>query len=111
MAAGSVASVGPTRLDDPPTSASGLTALREDRAAKPSPRQSRSAAIFKTQAAAQLANAVTTPAPFRERLVWFWTNHFAISRRQGACACVAAALVQEAFARTSPAGSATWSWQ
>jgi uncharacterized protein (DUF1800 family) len=25
-----------------------------------------------------LANAVTTQAPFRERLVWFWSNHYAI---------------------------------
>jgi uncharacterized protein (DUF1800 family) len=25
-----------------------------------------------------LAYAVTTPIPFRERLVWFWSNHFAI---------------------------------
>lgn len=87
----------PTRLDDPPTTAAGLTALREDRATKPPPGQSRAAALFKTQATAQLANAVTTPAPFRERLVWFWTNHFVVSRRQGRCAAVAAAFVEEAI--------------
>ena len=87
----------PTRLDDLPTTAGGLAALRQDRAVKPPPGQSRSAALFRKQAAAQLANAVTTPTPFRERLVWFWTNHFTISRRQGACACVAAAFVQEAI--------------
>jgi uncharacterized protein (DUF1800 family) len=87
----------PTRLDDPPTTAKGLTALHEDRVTKPPPGESRSAALFKVQAAAQLANAVTTPAPFRERLVWFWTNHFTISRRQGQCAAVAAAFVAEAI--------------
>jgi uncharacterized protein (DUF1800 family) len=87
----------PTRLDDPPTTAKGLTALREDRETKPPPGESRAAALFKAQAAAQLANAVTTPAPFRERLVWFWTNHFTISRRQGQCAAVAAAFVEEAI--------------
>ena len=87
----------PTRLDDPPSSTKGLMALRDDRAARPPPGESRSAALFKAEAAAQLENAVTTPAPFRERLVWFWTNHFTISRRQGACACVAAAFVQEAI--------------
>jgi uncharacterized protein (DUF1800 family) len=87
----------PTRLDDPPSTAKGLTALRDDRATKPPPGESRSAALFKAEAAAQLANAVTTPAPFRERLVWFWSNHFAISRRQGACAAVAAAFVEEAI--------------
>src|ERR1700730_9556159 len=58
---------------------------------------SRTRPLYKIQAAAQLANAVTTPAPFRERLVWFWTNHFTISRRQGACAAVAAAFVEEAI--------------
>ena len=87
----------PTRLDDPPTTATGLTALREDRETKPPPGESRSAALFKAQGAAQLANAVTTPAPFRERLVWFWTNHFTVSRRQGQCAAVAAAFVEEAI--------------
>ena len=87
----------PTRLDDPPTTAEGLAALRDDRETKPLPGQSRSAALFRRQADAQLANAVTTPAPFRERLVWFWTNHFTISRRQRRCAAVAAAFVQEAI--------------
>jgi uncharacterized protein (DUF1800 family) len=87
----------PTRLDDPPTTAKGLAALREDRETKPPPGESRSAALFRAQGAAQLANAVTTPAPFRERLVWFWTNHFTVSRRQGRCAAVAAAFIEEAI--------------
>ena len=87
----------PARFDDPPTTAKGLAALREDRATKPPPGQSRVGALFKAEAAAHLANAVTTPAPFRERLVWFWSNHFTVSRRQGACAAVAAAFVEEAI--------------
>ncbi|HBK08631.1 MAG TPA: DUF1800 domain-containing protein [Acetobacteraceae bacterium] len=87
----------PTRLDDPPTAAQGLLALREDRATKPPPGESRSRALFKTQSAAQLANAVTTPAPFRERLVWFWTNHFTVSVKRGQCAAVAAAFIEEAI--------------
>jgi uncharacterized protein (DUF1800 family) len=87
----------PIRLDDPPSTAKGLTALREDRATKPPSGESRVGALFKQQAADQLANAVITPAPFRERLVWFWTNHFVISRRQGACAAVAGAFVTEAI--------------
>lgn len=87
----------PTQLDDPPTTAKGLAALREDRETKPPPGESRARALFRVQAAAQLANAVTTPAPFRERLVWFWTNHFTISLRHGRCAAVAAAFVQEAI--------------
>jgi uncharacterized protein (DUF1800 family) len=44
-----------------------------------------------------MANAITTPAPFRERLVWFWTNHFVISLRRGVCTAVAAAFVEEAI--------------
>jgi uncharacterized protein (DUF1800 family) len=87
----------PTRFDDPPTTAKGLAALREDRETKPLPGESKVGALFREQAAAQLENAVTTPAPFRERLVWFWTNHFVVSRRQGRCACVAAAFVEEAI--------------
>jgi uncharacterized protein (DUF1800 family) len=87
----------PTRLDDPPTTATGLTALREDRATKPAPGESRSRALLKAQAAVQVANAITTPAPFRERLVWFWTNHFAISLRRAPCAAVAGAFVEEAI--------------
>jgi uncharacterized protein (DUF1800 family) len=87
----------PTRLDDPPSAAAGLMALREDRATKPPPGESRSRALYKVQAAAQMANAITTPAPFRERLVWFWTNHFVISLKRRQCAAVAAAFVEEAI--------------
>lgn len=87
----------PTILEDPPTTAQGLAVLREDRETKPPPGQSRSRRLLEAQAAAQMANAVTTPAPFRERLVWFWTNHFTVSLRRGQCAAVAAAFVQEAI--------------
>lgn len=87
----------PARIDPPPTAAEGLLALREDRENKPPPGQSRSAALFKAQSQAELANALTTPAPFRERLVWFWTNHFTISRRRGEITALAAAFVEEAI--------------
>src|SRR5579872_6913431 len=87
----------PARLPTQPSTAAGLTALREDRANKPAPGQSRARAIFRQDATAQLANALTTPAPFRERLVWFWTNHFTISLRRGQCAGVAGAFVEEAI--------------
>src|ERR1700733_12282790 len=87
----------PTRFDDSPTTAAGLTALRDDRATKPPPGESKSRALFRVQAAAELANAVTTPAPFRERLVWFWSNHFRISLKRRQSAAVAAAFVEEAI--------------
>jgi uncharacterized protein (DUF1800 family) len=87
----------PTHWDDPPTTVTGMIALREDRMTKPPPGESRLRALLKAQVAAQLANAVTTPAPFRERLVWFWTNHFAISITHGRCGAVASAFVEEAI--------------
>jgi uncharacterized protein (DUF1800 family) len=87
----------PILLADPPTTAKGLTALGEDRETKPPPGQSRSQMLFRSEAAAQLANAATTSAPFRERLVWFWTNHFVVSLRRGECTSVAAAFVEEAI--------------
>jgi uncharacterized protein (DUF1800 family) len=94
----------PARFDDPPSAAAGLAALREDRETKPPPGESRARNLFQSQAAAQLANAVTTAAPFRERLVWFWTNHFTISLRRGEIACVAAAFVEEAIRPNVTAG-------
>ncbi len=85
------------RLADPPTTAAGLAALRADRQNRPAPGQSRSRALFRQNATEQLANALTTPAPFRERLVWFWTNHFTISLRRPLCAALAGAFVEEAI--------------
>ncbi len=85
------------RLADPPTTAAGLAALREDRRSRPQPGQSRSAALFRRDAAAQLGNALLTAAPFRERLVWFWTNHFTVSLRRRQCAALLGPFVQEAI--------------
>jgi len=53
--------------------------------------------FFLDDARAQLDWAVTTPAPFRERLVWFWANHFTISIHQGGVAALAGAFVREAI--------------
>lgn len=38
--------------------------------------------IFQAETAALQDWAIATPAPFRERLVWFWANHFTVSTRQ-----------------------------
>lgn len=48
-------------------------------------------------AAVRLGNALATPTPFRERLVWFWTNHFMVSLHRPVCAAVAGAFVEEAI--------------
>jgi uncharacterized protein (DUF1800 family) len=85
------------RTNPPPTTEAGLAALREDRVNKPQPGRSRARALYLAQAAAELEHALTTPAPFRERLVWFWTNHFTISLRRGECAGVACAFIEEAI--------------
>ena len=86
----------PLRTDPPPTTAAGLEALRYDRQNKGAKGQRLSRSMFDVQARAELAYALTTPAPFRERLVWFWTNHFTVSIR-GGTAAVACAFVEEAI--------------
>src|SRR2546430_287381 len=53
----------PTILVVPPSTATGLAALRDDRQNKPEPGQSRSRTVFRRDAAAELANALTTPPP------------------------------------------------
>jgi uncharacterized protein (DUF1800 family) len=45
----------------------------------------------------QLTWATQTPAPFRERLVWFWSNHFTVSLTRLECVPVAGAFVREAI--------------
>jgi uncharacterized protein (DUF1800 family) len=61
--------------------------------AAPSPTR----AVFEADARAELGNALTTPTPFRERLVWFWTNHFTVSIRQGGCQPLVGAFIEEAI--------------
>ncbi len=39
--------------------------------------------LFWDEMEAYLRHATTTGSPVRERLVWFWTNHFSISGRAG----------------------------
>jgi len=46
---------------------------------------------------ALLGNALVTDTPFRERLVWFWTNHFSITAKGFVPAACAGAFVREAI--------------
>lgn len=39
--------------------------------------------LFSAEMTALLQHAATTDLPFRERLVWFWSNHFTVSARAG----------------------------
>jgi len=74
----------------------GLEALRSDRELKPPPEQRRSRAVFQADQRAALEHALVTTSPFRERLVWFWSNHFTVAARGGA-APVLGAFVAEAI--------------
>ena len=86
----------PATIAPQPGTVTGLTRLRLDRQIKPKPEDSRVRALFLAEAKAELQNALTTSAPFRERLVWFWTNHFTVAVRGGAAA-VACAFIEEAI--------------
>jgi uncharacterized protein (DUF1800 family) len=52
---------------------------------------------YLAQAAARTRIALTSAAPFRERLVQFWTNHFAVSVDKPICLGTAGALENEAI--------------
>ncbi len=85
------------RFDTPPSTASGLAALNADRTERPEPGKGKGRALFVAESTVTLEHALTTATPFRERLVWFWTNHFTVSLRRGECASVACAFVEEAI--------------
>ncbi|MBB2204061.1 DUF1800 domain-containing protein [Gluconacetobacter takamatsuzukensis] len=53
--------------------------------------------ILHAEIATQLDNLLLTEQPFRERLVWFWFNHFTISLRQGNTHGVIGAYMREAI--------------
>jgi len=86
----------PSRFNPRPNSATAAAAFLADRASKPKPEDSQVRALFRSEVKAELDNALTTPAPFRERLVWFWTNHFTVSVR-GGIAAGACAYIEEAI--------------
>ncbi|MGH7067776.1 MAG: DUF1800 domain-containing protein [Acetobacteraceae bacterium] len=90
-----------------PDGAGGLAAMRADRRERQRLRaagiplqghfKSEAFRLYSNDARAQLDWAVATPAPFRERLVWFWANHFTVSIRQGGVAALVGAFVREAI--------------
>ena len=53
--------------------------------------------IMQTDTATWLDHAAATDMPFRERLVWFWANHFTVSLRRGSVVGLANAYVREAI--------------
>ena len=82
------------------SSSDGLVVLRDFQKIKPAERAGQPnpvGALFRADTDAAMDLALTTATPFRERLVWFWANHFTVSIRQGGCAAVANAFVREAI--------------
>jgi uncharacterized protein (DUF1800 family) len=90
-----------------PSGADAMAALHADVAARKALLQSgtKLAGNFKPQSRdlyladgkAQLDWAVRTDAGFRERLVWFWTNHFTVSIDQGETAGLVGPFIREAI--------------
>ena len=72
-------------------------AKRAGRVAAADPVREIIAPHYLAQAAARTRIALTAPAGFRERLVHFWSNHFAVSVDKPACLGLAGALENEAI--------------
>ncbi len=57
----------------------------------------RTGLLFRGEAQALFDHAISTEASFRERLVWFWANHFTVSTRRGEVGALAGSFVREAI--------------
>ena len=78
--------------------ADGFAAIRQDREDKPAPGQPRAVGtLFKAEVDALVSNALATEMPFRERLVWFWANHFTVSQRNGQTAAFGGDFIRTAI--------------
>jgi uncharacterized protein (DUF1800 family) len=53
--------------------------------------------IMRAEVAARLAVAASTPAPFRERLAWFWSNHFTVSAEKALVFALVGSFEREAI--------------
>ncbi len=76
-----------------PATADGLAVLREQRRLK----QQLVPPVLQMDVHAQVDALISTDAPYRERLVWFWANHFTVSLHQPECAAVVGPYVREAI--------------
>ena len=82
---------------DLPSVSDGLIVLREQNKFHLPPGSSLVRPLYELDVAAQTGQLLTTDAPFRERLVWFWANHFTVSIRQGGVAATVGPYVREAI--------------
>jgi uncharacterized protein (DUF1800 family) len=107
---GAVPLAGPTRLAPSDQIFAALIAARDDRrqmkqATAQSPLEAKAAfnAVreaylphYRDQVLARAQSAALTPTPFAERLVHFWSNHFAVSADKGVVLGLAGTLENEA---------------
>jgi uncharacterized protein (DUF1800 family) len=86
-------------LSQPATSCSdALRLVVQDRKDPPPEGQPRRVqTLWRTESAAAMRALVDSETPFRERLVWFWANHFTVSLRRGELHAIAIAYVREAI--------------
>ncbi len=86
------------------SAADGLVAFREDRRDRQArknevdlPAPTRVRDLVRPDFGRLADYMLTTDAPFRERLVWFWANHFTVSLRRPEVAAVLMPFVREAI--------------
>ncbi len=78
--------------------ADGLAAIRADRLTPAPPgERSRVGLLYRAESEAMLNQVLESDTPFRERLVWFWFNHFTVSLRRGQVAAVVGSYLREAI--------------
>lgn len=70
---------------------------KDDAAKRMQDNRKQLAAIYQEQVAARYRVAARSAEPFRERLVHFWTNHFAVSADKGTVLGLVATLENEAI--------------
>ena len=87
-----------------PSTADGLTAFRDDRQDRQANKGSGDATpptrvrdMVRSDFLRWGDYVLTTDAPFRERLAWFWANHFTVSLRRGEVAAVLYPYLREAI--------------
>jgi uncharacterized protein (DUF1800 family) len=82
----------------PPTLAYGLDLERKAIQAHGNPKPQKSLlSFFQDEQETIVDAAIATETPFRERLVWFWANHFAVQAGGDTTYGVAGAFVREAI--------------
>ena len=94
-------------FDGLPTGLDGMDAMKADamlrqaylKAGKPAGQEPtyQARALYAADVNAQIGWACLTPAGFRERLVWFYANHFSVSVDQGDTAALVGPFIREAI--------------